>query len=169
MEIFISIWIIVTLLTCFYIFLYYMKYKISLLEEKTLSSFKIKNNLMPGIYELSKNHIQKHDAVFSNIMKMRKIDFSSNLYTDDFYKIIYQQQVIHKEINFIFMLCTKHRKLIQNEKFLYIREQIVNKSYEIWNYIEVYRRLCKIFNKLLHIKNFTLIGIFIPLKYKVEI
>lgn len=165
----IILWLWVFLLIAFYIFIYYMEKKLHILEVKTLQAFKIKNNLMPWIYELSKKHIIKHNHVFNEIMKLRKVDFSENLSTNDFYKIIHNQQIIHNEINFIFKLCTKHKKLIQNGNFLYLRDIIVEKSAEIGEYIFVYKRMCKIFNKLIKIKNLTIIGLFIPITYKIEI
>lgn len=171
MNIYMIVWIIFLIIyILFIIYLFLLKNKIEKFEFNIINDFKNKNNLIPAMFEITKNYISKHDKVFEEIIKILKKDFLENNY--DNFKLIEKTnnfKLIHNELNFIFRICNTNQRLIKNEKFLYTRDLIINKSLEIWNKIEKYKQIIKIFNKLIFIKNITTIWILVPIEKKDQI
>lgn len=163
------IWSLILIFVLFLIFIYLLKIKIEELEEKVLTQFKEKNNQIPSIYEVTKKYLNKHDEIFRESIRLRKKDFSENNF---YYKLIDKlntNKLIHNELNFIFRVCNKHPKLNKDWKFLYIRDVIINKSDEISENIELYKSIIKKFNKMIHLKNFTIIWLLFPIEAKINI
>ncbi len=170
MNIFILIFLTFLILVLLYsIFLYFFLIKIKKLEEKIKKSFFYRSDNIPSLYEVTKNFLVKHNEVFENILKLRKIEFSQKSQDFDLFWILKNESLIHKELNFILKICKNNKELIKNNKFLYTREIIIDNSYEIWNLIELYKNIVKKFNKLIFIKNLTLIWFLIPIYKKTEI
>ena len=153
--------------TLYILFLYLLKIKIEKFEKKIINKFKEKNNQVASIFEVTKNYLIKHDDIFNEILNLKKIDFNeNNFYT----KIIEKSNTykkIHNELNFIFRVCNKNPKINKDYKFLYMRELIVDISYELWENLVIYKKIVKIFNNLIKIKKLTIIWIFIPIR-KIE-
>lgn len=84
------------------------------------------------------------------------------------YKIIEIEGLIHHEFNFIFKVCNKHKALTEDAKYNYIKEIIIYKSHEIGKNMELYKVIAAKLNKLIKIKNYTLIGAFIPIEKRVN-
>lgn len=53
--------------------------------------------------------------------------------------------------------------MLKNHKFLYIREYIIDLSSDIWQKLDLYKKIVKKYNNFINIKNLTIIGIFIPI------
>ena len=164
-------YIILTLLV-FYIlfifFLYLLKTKIDKFENEILNNFKSKNNQITSIYEVTNSSLNKHDEIFKEVLHLKKKDFSENsIYThlidkSNIYKLI------HKELNFIFKVCNKHPKLNKDYKFLYVRDNIINKSLEIGKNLELYKKILKQYNFMIFLKNITIVWLLFPI-YKKEV
>ena len=150
----------------FNIFILIMKYKIDKLEININNLFKERNNLIPATFEISKTYLIKHQNIFNEAIKLKKIIFWENNYGWTFTKIIKTQELIHKEINFIFKVCNKHPKLLIEWNFIYLRELIIDKSYYLWKKIQLYKEIINKFNLLIKIKNLTIIWLLIPIDYK---
>lgn len=165
----IILWIIWLFILLFFIFIFLLKVKIEKLEMKIEEVFQHKNNLIPALYEVTKNDLVKHDQIFHELLKLKKVDFWEQSFYHQVHKTIYTQQKIHKEMDFIFRVCHRHKKLIKNYKFYYTKELLFQRINELWEYIKIYKSIIKKYNKLIILKNLTIIGLIIPLQKKEEI
>lgn len=170
MEIFVITLILVAItLILFYSFLVYINFKINKLELKIINLFEKRTWIIPSVFDVTRKYITKHDDVFKNVLKYRKLEFSQIDYDEELIKLLQTEQLIHNELNFIFRVCNKHHKLLKEAKFIYLREIIINRSYEIWTLIKYYKKIIKKYNKLIFIKNLTIIWFLIPLGKKDKI
>jgi hypothetical protein len=76
---------------------------------------------------------------------------------------------MHHEINFIFKVANKHPKIQKDSKFLLIRDLFLENSDKIGKKVNIYKTISKNFNRMISIKNLTIIGIFININEKDEI
>lgn len=146
-----------------------LKNKINSLENYIKNLFNIRTNIIPSLFEVSHTNLVRHDEIFREIVKLRKISFSERSLSRDLHEIIGTEQLIHNELNFIFKICNKHQKLIKNWKFIYLRELVISNSSNIWEYLKLYKNIIKKYNSLIKIKNYTLIGLLIPISKKEDI
>jgi len=153
----------VIILFWYILFLLFIKNKISKLEKFILQKFKEKNNLIPSIYEVTKKHINKHEEIFNEILILKNKDYSESLYLFNLLERSRTYKLIHKEFDFILRVCSKHNKLEKNDKFTMIKEEIIDKSHCVWENIIKYKKAVKIFNKLINIKNITIVWLLIPI------
>jgi len=165
----IILWIIWWLFICFIIFILILKKKISILENKIRNIFQSRNNLIPALYQVTQNDLVKHDDIFNELLKLKKIDFSEHTFYSNIHRTLDTQQKIHKEMDFIFRVCHKHQKLIKDYKFYYIKELIFARIWELWESIGLYKMITKKFNTLIFLKNITIIWLLIPIQKKEEI
>ncbi len=163
------IWSLAIIFILFLIFMYLLKIKIETLELKILKQFKEKNNQIPSIYEVTKKYLNKHDEIFKESIRLKKQDFSENNFYNTLIRKIHTNKLIHNELNFIFRICNKSNKLSKNWKFLYIRDVIINSGSEISENIKTYRNIINKYNKIIKFKKLTIIWLFFPIKYKINI
>ena len=163
------IWIIILcVFTLFYIFLFFLKYKIEQLETNIHTLFIKRTNIIPCIYEVSKNDIIKPTEIFKEILALKKIDFFYRN-NDTFLEHIKSQTLIHNELNFIFQIMNKHMILNKNTHFIYIRDLVIEVSFEIGKNVELYKKVIKKYNFLVFLKQLTLLWICIPIHKKESI
>ena len=161
------IWII---LICVYlsmmVFIFLLWKKIHLLEQKIHTLFQQRIDYIPSLYEVSKEDIQKQDEIFKEILLLRKKNFWNPLLSEIFLENIHTQTHIHNELNFIFKVCNNHKRLTRKWNFIYLRDLVIEKSYQISQMIELHTMIISQYNTLIRIKNFTIIGYLFPLTYK---
>lgn len=162
-------WCIIILFLMFFLFLYFFDKKIHKLETKIETIFQSKNNLIPALFEITKNDLVKHDEIFHELLILKKLNFSEHNFYENIHQTIHTQQRIHREMDFIFRVCHKHQKLIKNYRFYYIKELLFQRITYLWDTIELYKKMTKKYNFYLKINNFTIIWLFIPMKKKEEI
>ena len=130
-------------------------------EKHIINLFNARTNMIPAVFEITKNFFVQHDKIFENILKYRKQelykyyiqDKTNNTYSE-FLRLIHLEELIHHEFNFIFRITNKHPKLLKKWNFIYIRELIINKSAEIWEELADYSTKIKLYNKLVFLKLF---------------
>ncbi len=162
----IIIWIII-LIVIFNIFLILFDKKLKILEKQIILLFEKRTNLVPSLYEITKIYLNKHDEVFKEIIKLRKIEF--NNYNETFIEKIHNETLIHHELNFIFKVANKHQKIQKDEKFLLIRDLFLENSFNIWKKVELYKNIIKKLNKMILLKNLTIIWLFINIEKRNQI
>jgi len=150
------------------LFLILLNKKIDKLERKIIKQFIKRTNLIPCLFEISKDYLNRHRDVFKESLRLRKIEFA-NYKNDSFIEIIANEALLHHELNFIFKVINKHPKIQKNWNFLYIRDLVLEKSAKIADNIELHKKITKKFNNLLKLKTLTLIWIFLPIKKRTEI
>ncbi len=160
------IWSVLIILILFYFYIYLLKVKIEILEEKIIVLFNERTNWIPSLYETTKNSFVKHHQVFNKILQLKKYHFSETNWNQKLPEIIWTQELIHNEINFIFKVSNKHPKLMKSWKFLYMRDIFLNKSSELWKNIELYKQIIAKFNFLLKLKNISILWLIIPMRKK---
>jgi len=164
MMIYYIVWISFIILIIFIVFLILLNKKIYKLEKKILKKFKEKNNLIPSIYEVTKGYFNKHEEIFREIIILHKKDFSENLFYVNLIEKTKTYKLIHNELNFIFRVCNKHPKINKDYKFLLTKDNIIDKSSQLWENLILYKKIISKYNKLINIKNLTIIWILIPIK-----
>lgn len=169
MDIFIIsiIILVIILVIIFNVFLILFDKKLKILEKQIILLFEKRTNLVPSLYEITKNYLTKHDEVFKEIIKLRKVEF--NNYNGSFMEKIHNETLIHHELNFIFKVANKHQKIQKDEKFLLVRDLFLENSFNIWKKVELYKKIIKKLNKMIFIKNLTIIWFFINIEKRQEI
>lgn len=169
-NIILTISILISLLVVFYIFLLALNIKIHALENLIKDLLKQRTDLIPSLYEITKDFLTKHNEIYDEVLRLRKIEFSLNDNEDaTFVEILKNERYIHHEMNFIFNICLKNKKLEKSWKFQYIKELTINRSYLIWEKVEKYRKIVDTLNNLITIKNYTVIWLLLPLNKRIEI
>lgn len=161
------IFFVFILIILFNIFLILFNAKINLLEKNILLLFQERINLVPSIYEITKKYYEKHQEVFFELLRLRKIKI--NNWSKNFIENINNELKIHHELNFIFKIANRHPKIQKDEKFLLIRDLFLENAEKIWDKISLYKKIIKKFNYLLMFKNLTIIWIFIRISKKQDI
>lgn len=89
--------------------------------------------------------------------------------SDPLFKFMDLEVHLHKELNFIYKVCSKHPKMMKNWKFVYLRWLLIDRSSEIGLYLEMYKKFVKKYNLLIVLKDITIIGFFVPIRKKIEL
>nr|MDD3720571.1 hypothetical protein [Candidatus Gracilibacteria bacterium] len=166
----ITLSIIISLLIAFYTFLLALNNKVHKLEILIKDLLKQRTDLIPALFEITKNYLTKHNEIYDEILRLRKLEFSLEDNEDvTFVEILKNERFIHHEMNFIYNVCLKNKKLEQFGRFQYIKELTINRSYTIGEKVETYRKIVDTLNNLITIKNYTIIGLFLPLNKRIEI
>ena len=165
---FIIIWIFVFLVFIFYMILKRKERQINTLEDKIKNIFLERTWIVPALFEVSRSQLNQHETIFHEILQLRKLEFAQSE-KDSIYKMLPTKKLIHYEINFIFQLCNKHPRLIRKAKFIYLRNVIIEKSALLWKNIIYYKKSVTLFNRLITVKNFTIIGFLLPIRKKIVI
>lgn len=155
-----------SLLAAWYIFFAVLSYRIYLFEQKMIQIFSSRTDSITGLYESTKGEVEKHSEIFSEILSLRKKEFSLVSISHTLESFINLEKRIHHEINFIFQVCNKNPKLARKKEFLYMRDIMMEKSMKIWEYMKKYKKIIEIYNKFVRIKNYSLIGIVLPFSKK---
>ncbi len=167
---YIIIWSSIALvLLAFYAVVFLFNKKLNHLEFKILNAFSRRTNILPGLFEITREVIVKHDQVFAHSLTLRKEEFARMSISDPLFKFMDLEVDLHKEITFIHKVCMKHPKMIKNVKFIYLRGLLMDRSNEIGTQLERYKKFVKTFNKLVMLKNITVLGLLIPISKKQEL
>lgn len=142
----------------------YFDKKIFILKNQIILNFEKRTNLIPSLFEITKDYINMHDDVFKNVLKIRKntIFLNNNLFIEK----VHYEILIHSELNFIFKILTHHPKIQKNEKFLMIKDLFIENSQKIWDKVVIYKKVIKTFNFLLNFSAFTISWLFFDLEKK---
>ena len=151
------------------LFLLFLKIRIDSLESKIKYYFKNRSSSIPSLFEVSKNYLNKHDDIFKEILRLRSIEFCENNIEVSLADLIDIELLIHHELNFIFKVCNKHSSLLKDWKFIYLRDIIIEKSYNVWKSLDIYKLILKKYNYFVRIKNLTILWLFVPINLKTEI
>lgn len=168
MNYFIYFIIIFSVLSIFLnLFIIIFDNKIIELENKIIKLFEKRTNLLPSLYDITKIYITKHDEVFNEILNLRKVEFSN--YMEKFDIRLKNEIQIHHELNFIFKVISKNPKILNEWKYLLIKDLFLENSEEIWNQIKLYKIIINKLNFWINFKKYTIIWLFIDIKNRNDI
>jgi len=144
------------------------KIELENIERELRKMFMKRTNLILALHALAKPHSSKTDMIFKSIMDYRKIEIfsSKSMNLAEFVKL---ESKIHYELSFIIQYINSIDVLTNNWNMLYIKDNILLISEELWKKINSHREKTKKYNKVLFMKNLTLIWIFFPFKRWIEI
>ena len=134
-----------------------------------MHAFRFRTSLIPGLFEVTEDRFTKHDLIFRHILGLRTQEILSNNTSTSIDQILYVEQKIHKELNFIFKVANKHPKLLKDPKFIYVRNLFVDSSYAVGAYINMYQKIVKIYNNYVTMSRYSLFGLLLPISIKPEI
>jgi len=167
---------IILLFLVFLIKLLIIQNNINKIENTIKKEFNSRTNMIPAVFEVTKNSFSKHDEIFSEILKNRKkelykyyIEETTDNKENDFVKLIHIEELIYHEFNFIFKVSNKHPKLAKKWNFIYLRDLILSKSNNISKTLKEYKNKVNNYNKLIELKKFTIIWILVPISKKTVI
>ena len=147
--------IIIILILSYIIRISFIRKDLNKKEQVITSTFNARTNMIPAIFEVTEGTFSRHDEIFSEILKHRKQElykYYIKEYTDnlenEFVKLIHIEELIHHELNFIFKVANKHPKLAKKWNFIYLRDLLIKKSYNLWQLLDNYKNKVKIYNKL---------------------
>lgn len=160
--------ILCLLLALYYVLLKTIEQSIKRFEKKMIRLFSSRTDSICQLYEITKEDIMRHEDIYADILDLRKKEFSLLGITESLETFLPLQESIHHEINFIFQVCNKNIKLLKNKHFLYVRETMIEKSARIGKEMKQYKKMIQIFNKLIRIKNYTIIWFILPFSSKKE-
>jgi len=161
-------WIIFVIFTFFLVVnitLKHFDYRIKLMEFRTILLFEKRTQLVPALYEITKNTLNKHDEIFAEILRLRKIEFGG--YEQSFPQRIATEIRIHHELNFIFKVANANPRLQKNGRFLLIRDLFLENSHEIGQKMAIYKAIIKKMNRLISWKNCTIVGMLFRIEKRV--
>jgi hypothetical protein len=98
----ITLSILFIILIIYYIIILQLKKSIEQIEDNLQKLLKTRADLIPSLYEISKNYLIKHNNIFEEIIKLRKVQFSLNDYNVSFLEFIKNEMAINHEIRFIY-------------------------------------------------------------------
>lgn len=154
------------LLVWAYIFLYILRYKVFMFEQKIIAIFTSRSDVFPALYEVGQWIILRQDEIFHEAMELRKKEFIMIGVSTNIEAFLELEWKFHHEINFIFQICNKNPELLSNKRFLYIRDIIMEKSQHISKNMKKYRKIIEIYNQIIHVKNYSIIWLILPFQKK---
>lgn len=140
--------------------------KIIEMEEKIIDLFFAKINKIPALVELMKKYIKKND-IFEDVIYLHKLGIIYNV--DSIYSILNLNLRTYKELQFLIKLSQKVPEINKNWNFLYIKNYISFHEKDIEKEIAMINIEFAKYNKLITLKNITLIWLLFPLEKKLEI
>ena len=164
----ITLSILFIILIIYYIIILQLKKSIEQIEDNLQKLLKTRADLIPSLYEISKNYLIKHNNIFEEIIKLRKVQFSLNDYNVSFLEFIKNEMAINHEIRFIYWICAKNKELNSIWKFMYIKNLIIARNKSIWTKIDTYKKSINLLNNLIRYKNYTILWLILPVHKKME-
>ncbi len=160
------IWFIVfyVIITCICIYLSSKRLKNK--EAFIIELFFNKLNKFPALIEIMKKYVSNLD-IFEEMIYLHKLWIIYNI--KSVYDLLDLNNRINKEFNFFIQIASKTNKLYKNWNFTYIRNYIVFYESQIESNIKEYNLEISKYNKLIQLKNTSIIWLFIPIQYKINI
>jgi len=160
-----TIFVVVVIFLALNITLKYFDYRLQLMEFHTILLFEKRTQLVPALYEITKEFLAGHDEIFAEILRLRKVEFAG--YEQSFAKRIATETRIHHELNFIFSAANANPRLQRNGRFLLVRDLFLENSRGIGERVAIYKAIIKKINLCIDLKKFTVVGWFFRVEKRV--
>lgn len=134
------------------------------IEKEIKNIFKERSSLIPCIFEISSNNIWKHKEVFYESLKLRRQEYINFREYKELNDFMFTEREIEHQIDFLFKIISKHELLEKKGNYKYIKWLIEDKTNLVYKYIFEYKKSVILLNKLIIIKNCTIIWFLIPIK-----
>ena len=144
----------------FNIYTYLFEKKIKKLESDIMNLFKRRTSQITWIYQTTKDDLVKANEIFAEFFELKRKEFWQDSFNIPLKEKLLTYKKIHHEINFIFSTCEKHQKIFINPIYLYFKDSVVERSWEIWEKIGLYNNINKTFQKYRKISKLTIVWLF---------
>jgi|GEM_PF-687936 len=161
-------WIVFVVFFVFLVLNIILKYfddRLQLMEFRTILLFEKRTQLVPALYEITKDSLNGHEEIFAEILRLRKVEFAG--YEQSFAQRIATEILIHHELNFIFQAANANPRLQKNGRFLLVRDLFLENSRGIGERVTIYKTIIKKINLCIELKKFTIIGWFFRVEKRV--
>ena len=139
------------------------KKRINIKETDTIETFFAKVNKIPALIEIMKKYTN-HPDIFEDILYLHKLGIIYNV--QSIYDILELNQKIHREFQFLMKLSAKIPELHRDGNFLYIRNYIIFYEKNLEKNIDSINNDFAKYNRLLKIKNLSILGFLLPFQEK---
>ncbi len=157
---------ILLLLLLFYIYILVLDRKLTKLENKIKDDFKKRLDFIPILYDMTSWRIKMHKKMFEKILEHRNL-WIFNYNEMNFEHIVTNEVAVHKELIFLFKVISKLDSLKDKQDYIYVENFFNDNSEKIAINIHLYKIYAKYLNKLIKIKNYTILWLLIPIEKRV--
>lgn len=147
-------------------FVWSLNGKIRQQEEKIDQIFLARINKIPSLIEFLRPHVVRQEA-FDRTIGIHITSLISS--RESVYDILENNQELTREFEFLLKLSEKVPELIHNSLFQYLKHAIIFHQEHIAQEIDIYNILVARFNRMIRIKNLTIIGYLYPKDPKIVI
>ncbi len=148
------------------IFLYISSQNAKKREEYIIELFFGKVNKIPALIEIMKKHVKNSDT-FTEIIYLHKLWIIYNI--KSIYDLLDLNNRLQKEFSFLMKISAKTPALQRDWNFLHIRNYIMFYESNLKTWIEMYNLKIEKYNRLIWLKNASLLGFLIPIQEKIVI
>lgn len=142
------------------------KNKINKIEEKIIELFFWKLNKIPALVEIVRYEIPK-DWAYKDIIMLHTNALIWKF--EDFYDVLEINAKLNREFQFFMNISIRQWNLARDWNFIYLRDFIIFFEKEINKEINKIRIEIEKYNKLVSLKNLTIIWLLFPISKKIEI
>lgn len=160
------IWFIIFYVIIICICIYISSKKLKNKEMFIIELFFNKLNKIPALIEIMKKYVSDLE-IYEEMIYLHKLWIIYNI--KSVYDLLDLNNRINKEFSFFIQISSKTNKLYKNWSFIYIRNYIAFYESQIENNIKEYNIEVSKYNKLVQLKNVSIIWLFIPIQYKIII
>lgn len=141
----------------------FLRGRIESKERHVISLFYAKANKVPAIVEIMKKYTD-HPDIFEDIVYLHKLSIIMNIAS--IYDILDLNSRMHREFRFLMRLSAKISDLHKDGNFLYIRNYVIFYENVVEKEIALVNTYFERYNRLIDIKNISLLGILFPFNKK---
>jgi hypothetical protein len=149
--------IVVWLIIIYNVFVYNYSLRLVEMEAYIMNVSKKRSAEVVWIYQTAKDDLMKEDQVFEGFFNLKKRDFQWDCISQSLEEKLNIYKRIQDEIDFIFTICEKHIKIIENPFYTYFKESVLKKTKLLNKDIKKYEKVKEKFLTHKNIANFTLI------------
>lgn len=123
--------------------------------------FKKRNYKVASLYFASEDFLTKHNEIFKDFIVLKQKDFEETRLNFTFENKFNSYKRFDEELNFIFKICETNSRLKQDEKYNYIKEEILKETKEAWKQYKIYKIKFDKYKKHHKISKFFLVWLFL--------
>lgn len=140
--------------------------KMNEIESAIIELYYNKINKLPALIEIMKQHTT-HGDICTEMVRLHRATVITRV--DSVYDLLELNRRIQREFNFLMKVSAKIKDLHRNGNFLYIRDFLTFYEININKLIVEYNREVARYNTIRSLKNYSILGIFLPISRKMMI
>ena len=146
--------------------LYMRRSEIVHTEARIIRAFEDKANKIPALVEIMRKHTKKEEIFEPILTQYERAILRKSTTVFDLLEINARLQ---EDLLFLFRMSMKVRGIQRDGSFVYVRDFFMFLETTMRREIEDYGRLARSYNRIRRYKNFTILGLLIPIGDMIEI